>query len=101
MQSSGLSTSELIVAQKNFKKNEFSIPPADFIEFLIEHLTAPFFLFQLLCVLLWCLDEYWYYSIMTLVMLVIFEITVVNRVYIILNSCFNFRELKMSTMFVL
>ena len=49
-----------------------------FTELFKEHALAPFFLFQIFSVILWCFDDYPQYGIMTLVMLVVSEAAVVK-----------------------
>lgn len=65
-------------AANKWGRNVFEFPQPTFQKLMKEHCMEPFFVFQVFCVGLWCLDEYWYYSIFTLFMLVLFESTVVK-----------------------
>ncbi|CCW72181.1 unnamed protein product [Phytomonas sp. Hart1] len=58
-------------------KMEVIIP--DFHDLFVDHMLSPFFVFQMFCVLLWCLDEYWYYSLFTGVMMVGMECATVYQ----------------------
>ena len=64
---------DYITSIMKWSYNIFDIPVPDFLELYIEHLVAPFFVFQVLCLFLWSLDDYWYYSAFTLLMLMFFE----------------------------
>ncbi len=56
-----------------YESNSLSLPTPTFRDLYKEHALAPFFVLQIFFVLLWCLDEYWMYAIMTGVMLSLME----------------------------
>ncbi|EEA05741.1 cation-transporting P-type ATPase, putative [Cryptosporidium muris RN66] len=53
--------------------NNYDIPNEKFLRLFTEQILSPFFLFQLFCVLLWFLDEYWQMGVFTLLMLCTLE----------------------------
>jgi len=62
-----------------YGNNTMKIPIPSFFSLYKEHIVAPFFVFQLFCILLWVFDDYGIQSAMTLMMLCIFEATVVGQ----------------------
>jgi len=70
------SIQQLTLAKDVYGTNTTPIELPPFSELLQEQVVAPFFLFQVLCVLLWSLDEYWYYALFTFFALLMFESTV-------------------------
>eukprot|EP01041_Mallomonas_annulata_P010324 gene10324-21543_t len=57
--------------------NKFQMATPAFLDLYFIQITSPFTVFQLFCSLLWCLDEYWQYSLFSLFMICTFEATTV------------------------
>ena len=75
--SKGLRGDEVLSAWAKYGPNSFHVPLPSWKDMYLEQCQQPFFVFQIVCVGLWSLDDMWYMSMFTLVMLLIFEGTVV------------------------
>jgi cation-transporting ATPase 13A1 len=68
---------QILVATLRYGPNAFEIKQPTFGEMYKKQLLGPFTVFQLFCIILWMLDDYWQYSAFTLFMVLTFEGTVV------------------------
>jgi cation-transporting ATPase 13A1 len=67
----------LVSGQIRYGANTFGVKQPTFSELYKAQLLSPFTVFQIFCVILWMLDDYWQYSFFTLFMVLSFEATVV------------------------
>ena len=58
-------------------KNHLAVNTPSFLELLQIQLLSPLAMFQVFCALLWLLDEYWSYTMWSLVSVIVFETTTV------------------------
>ena len=68
---------QITASQVRFGQNVFEVKQPTFSEMYKAQLLSPFTVFQLFCVVLWMLDDYWQYSFFNLFMILMFEATVV------------------------
>ena len=72
-----ISMTEVHASTRAFGLNALPFHVPDFFTLFVDHVFAPFFVFQMFCVMLWCLDEYWMYSLFSGFMMCAMECTVV------------------------
>ena len=68
---------QITASQVRFGQNIFEVKQPTFKDLYKAQLLSPFTVFQLFCVVLWMLDDYWQYSFFNLFMILMFEATVV------------------------
>jgi len=81
IESKGIQSPDELQTRKSlYGTNTMVIPMPEFLELFKEHVVAPFFVFQIFCTVLWMLEDYWYFSMLTFFMLFVFEsIVVISR----------------------
>ena len=62
----------VVIESKRFGPNVFDVKQPTFMELYKKQMLSPFTVFQLFCVVLWMLDDYWQYGFFTLFMILMF-----------------------------
>lgn len=75
VQATGLTSVTATQQEEQFGRNVLTIKPPRFLQVLGEQLLAPLAMFQFFCAFLWMLDDYWQYTMFTLVSIVMLEFT--------------------------
>lgn len=78
LDSCGLTDKEAHVRQAYYGTNQYQIPIPSFMELMKEHVLAPFFVFQVFAVCCWMIDDYFIYSLFSLLSLFIIEANTVS-----------------------
>ena len=78
LQSKPLSKEEVQERKTLFGENKIKIPIPSFFKLYIEHIFTPFFMFQVLCIILRIFDNY-SYNLISLILTCIFEITIAGQ----------------------
>lgn len=77
LQHPGLKVADVERLLERWGKNHLAVHIPSFLELLQAQLLSPLAIFQIFCSLLWLLDEYWSYTLWTLLSVVVFEATTV------------------------
>jgi cation-transporting ATPase 13A1 len=79
LQCKSLSNEQILERKAKFGENKMKIPIPSFISLYKEHILKPFFLFQLVCTIIKIFDNYNFYSLISLIMVCVFEIIIVTQ----------------------
>ena len=75
----GLKSSELPLLSEQFGKNKLSIATPQFLDLFKQQLLSPLAMFQFFTSALWMMDEYWQYTMFSLLNIFMFESTTVYQ----------------------
>lgn len=87
----GHTQESFIEAKNKWGENDLCMEIPSFWSLFFEHATAPFFVFQVFSVLLWCVDDYVGYTLFTLGMLVLMESLQVKQQILSMKSLRDMR----------